>query len=178
MPAWAMGVPRPERGQRRLQVREERSRAGRGQGARGRSPGTRERFSPPGASGSPRYARRSSAFSGLCEPRGGSGPAQRWRGPLAFRTAPRSAASIARAAGRRGDERLGAVLPRWEQLCSGTGLRASKPAAGSVAITELVGSGAGRCSERSCGAPRVWESGGRLLSPCCLLKWISCFFFT
>lgn len=74
----------------------ERSRAGRGQGARGRSPGTRERFSPPGASGSPCYARRSSAFSGLCEPRGGSGPAQRWRGPLAFRTAPRSAASIAR----------------------------------------------------------------------------------
>lgn len=74
----------------------ERSRAGRGQGACGRSPGTRERFSPPGASGSPRYARRSSAFSGLCEPRGGSGPAQRWRGPLAFRTAPRSAASIAR----------------------------------------------------------------------------------
>lgn len=92
VPAWAMGVPGPERlerGQRRLQVREERSQRGRGD-LRGRGSASPRRV----PRGSPCCLRRSSAFFGLCGPRGGSGPVQRRRRPLAFRAAPRSAAYV------------------------------------------------------------------------------------
>lgn len=59
----------------------------------GRSLGTREHFSPPGASGVP-VLRATELRFGLCGPRGGSGPAERRRGSLAFRVAPRSAAYV------------------------------------------------------------------------------------
>lgn len=160
VPAWAMGVPRLERGLRRLQVREERSWRGRGDlwGRGSTSPRRVPR-------GSPCCARWSSASALRAEGRQRSGAA-----PEGIARFP-SGAAIRRI---RNARRLGAVLPRWEQLCSGTGLRASKLAVGIVAIVELV------CPENgapgpAAAAPRVEESGGRLFSPCCFLKWISCF---